>query len=356
MTSNYKIIKAAAIQAASVFLDLDGSITKAIGLIEEAAVNGAQIIAFPEVWAPGYPWWIRLDGPALGMKFMKRYHENALSHDSDQFARLRKAARDNSIMVVFGYVEKSGGSLYMGQSIIDASGEVLQHRRKLKPSGVERTVFGEGDGSHLAVQDTDLGRVGALCCWEHLQPLSKYAMYAQREEIHVAAWPALSMGRGLRYAVSPEMTNSINSVYALEGGTFVIAPTAVNDQVIVDMLCDTPEKLKIMGLTDGAPAGGNAAIFGPDGSIISESLPEDQEGIVYADLDLSKVALSKFHNDIVGHAARPDVLQLHHDKRSKPAFDTMRCEPQIVMNAFSETEEESANSINSGSLIQSISQ
>ena len=120
-------------------------------------------------------------------------------------------------MVVMGHSEKQGGSLYIGQWIIDADGETVAQRRKLKPTHVERTVFGEGDGSDLAVYDTSLGRVGALCCWEHLQPLSKYAMYAQNEQVHIAAWPSFSLYRGGAYALGPEVNNAASRIYAVEG-------------------------------------------------------------------------------------------------------------------------------------------
>jgi hypothetical protein len=142
-----------------------------------------------------------------------------------------------------GHSEKQGGSLYMGQWIIGADGETIAQRRKLKPTHVERTVFGEGDGSDLAVHDTPLGRVGALCCWEHLQPLSKYAMYAQNEQVHVAAWPSFSLYRGGAYALGPEVNNAASRIYAVEGSCFVLAPCATVSKEMVALLCgDDPTK------------------------------------------------------------------------------------------------------------------
>jgi aliphatic nitrilase len=138
------------------------------------------------------------------MQFIQRYHDNSLVYGTPQADRIAQAAKDHSIMVVMGHSEKHGGSLYMGQWIIDAHGETVAQRRKLKPTHVERTVFGEGDGSDLTVYATELGRVGAMCCWEHLQPLSKYAMYAQNEQVHIAAWPSFSLYRGGAYALGPE--------------------------------------------------------------------------------------------------------------------------------------------------------
>ena len=103
-------------------------------------------------------------------------------------------------------------------------------------------MFGEGDGSHLAVHDLEVGRLGALCCWEHLQPLSKYAMYAQNEQVHVAAWPSFSLYDPFAHALGAEVNNAASKIYAVEGSCFVIAPCATVSPQMIDELCDTPEK------------------------------------------------------------------------------------------------------------------
>lgn len=244
------------------------------------------------------------------MQFIQRYHDNSLIYGSAQAERLSQAAKDNAIMVVMGLSEKAGGSLYMGQWIIDAEGRSVAMRRKLKPTHVERTVFGEGDGSDLTVYDTALGRVGALCCWEHLQPLSKYAMYAQNEQLHIAAWPSFSLYRGGAYALGAEVNNAASRIYAVEGQCFVLAPCATVSADMIKMLCgDDPTKRQL--LLEG---GGFTAIYAPDGQLISELLPEGQEGIVYADLDLGMISLAKAAADPAGHYSRPDVTRLLLDK------------------------------------------
>jgi len=302
--------RVAAVQAAPVFLDLGASIDKAIGLIGQAAAAGAKLVAFPETWLPGYPWFVWLDSPAWGMQFVQRYHDNSLVYGSPEAERLARAAKDNRIMVVMGHSEKRGGSLYMGQWIIDADGETVAQRRKLKPTHVERTVFGEGDGSDLGVHDTALGRIGALCCWEHLQPLSKYAMYAQDEQVHVAAWPSFSLYRGGAYALGPEVNNAASRIYAVEGQCFVIAPCATVSNEMVQMLCgEDPTKRQL--LLEG---GGFATIWAPDGQLMHEPLPENVEGLVYADIDLGMISLAKAAADPAGHYARPDVTRLLLDR------------------------------------------
>jgi aliphatic nitrilase len=310
MTVQHPKYRVAAVQAAPVFLDLGASIDKAIGLIEQAAAGGAKLVAFPETWLPGYPWFVWLDSPAWGMQFVQRYHDNSLVYGSPEADRLARAARDNRIMVVMGHSEKCGGSLYMGQWIIDADGATVAHRRKLKPTHVERTVFGEGDGSDLAVHDTALGRIGALCCWEHLQPLSKYAMYAQDEQVHVAAWPSFSLYRGGAYALGPEVNNAASRIYAVEGQCFVIAPCATVSKEMLQTLCgDDPMKRQL--LLEG---GGFATIWAPDGQLMHEPLPENVEGLVHAEIDLGMISLAKAAADPAGHYARPDVTRLLLDR------------------------------------------
>jgi len=309
MSVSHPKFKVAAVQASPVFLDLDKTVDKCVALIKEAAANGASLIAFPETFIPGYPWFIWLDSPAWGMQFVQRYHDNSLVYGSPQADRIAKAAKDNNIMVVMGHSEKQGGSLYMGQWIIGQDGETIAMRRKLKPTHVERTVFGEGDGSDLSVFETPLGRVGALCCWEHLQPLSKYAMYAQNEQVHIAAWPSFSLYRGGAYALGPEVNNAASRIYAVEGGCFVIAPCATVSKEMIDMLCGDDMKRKLL-----LQGGGFATIYAPDGQLMHAPMPETEEGLVYADIDLGMISLAKAAADPAGHYARPDVTRLILDK------------------------------------------
>ncbi|WP_423459688.1 carbon-nitrogen hydrolase family protein [Ottowia sp. VDI28] len=298
-------IRVAAVQAAPAFLDLDASIDKTISIMEDAAKKGVQFVAFPETWIPGYPWWIWVSAPALGMQFVQRYFDNSLSLDSAEFLKLRDAAKRLGIWLALGYSERSGGSLYMGQALIDDHGEVQLTRRKLRPTHVERSVFGDGDGSDLTVVPTAVGRVGMLNCWEHLQPLSKYAMYAQNEQIHVAAWPSFSVYRGGAHALGAEVNNAASRIYAVEGGTFVIAPCATVSAEMQKTLCTDDQQRQFL-----LQGGGFARIYAPDGSEMGECLEETEEGLVVADIDLAAIPLAKAAADPAGHYARPDVTRL----------------------------------------------
>lgn len=299
--------KVAVVQAAPVFLDLDATVEKTIRLIGEAAAAGAKLIAFPETWIPGYPWWIWLGSPAWAVKrgFVQRYFDNALHYESPQAERVRAAARNNAITVVLGHAEREGGTLYIAQWLIGPEGETIATRRKLRPTHAERTVFGEGDGSDLAVHATELGRLGALCCWENILSLNKFAMFSQHEQVHVAAWPSFSTYEPFAHAMGWETNNAVSKVYAVEGSCFVLAPCTIFSEEMRGLLCDTDEKHELAHI-----GGGHAVIYGPDGAPLCAKLPEDQEGLLVAEVDLGLISVAKNTMDPVGHYSRPDVTRL----------------------------------------------
>ena len=308
--------KAAVIQAAPVFMDLQATLAKTIVLIDEAAKNGAKLVAFPETWLPGYPWWLWLGAPAWGLQFVPRYHANSMRVDGPEMDAIGQAAARGNINVMIGFTEIDGGSLFMAQALFGDDGKLIYARRKLKPTHVERTLFGEGDGSDFRV-----GRVGGLCCWEHLQPLSKYAMYSMHEQVHVAAWPSFTVYRGGAYALGSQVNMAASQVYAVEGGCYVLAAVAITGNDTFDMLCDTPDKRAMLNPETGKAGGGYSMIFGPDGRPLCEPLAEDVEGILYADISLPMISLAKAAADPVGHYSRPDVTRL--------MLDTTRRRPVV---------------------------
>ncbi len=309
---------AAAVQAEPCWLDVDAGTEKAIAYIEQAASNNARLIAFPETWIPGYPHFLWLGPQAWGMQFVPRYHENSIVIGDRNFRRLAKAARDNEITVVLGASERDHGSLYMAQFGFGADGSVLYTRRKLKPTHVERALYGEGDGSDLHVQYVDgIGRLGSLNCWEHLQPLSKYAMYSQGEQVHVASWPSFCLYRGGAYALGEVVNMNATQIYAVEGSNYAIAATTVTGDAARELFCQSDDQWALLG--NGG--GGSSRIYAPDGQIISNLLDEHEEGIVYAEIDLSLIPLAKAAADPSGHYSRPDATRLLLDKRPRPAVE-----------------------------------
>ncbi|ALU91530.1 Nitrilase [Herbaspirillum rubrisubalbicans M1] len=317
MSSTHPKYKVAVVQAAPVFMDLDKTIDKTLRFIEEAADQGCKLIAFPETWLPGYPFHIWLGAPAwsIARGFVQRYFDNSLAYDSPQAKRIVDCVKKNGITVVLGLSERSGSTLYIGQWLIGPDGQTIAQRRKLRATHAERTVFGEGDGSDLAVHAReDIGRLGALCCWEHLQPLNKYAMYAQNEQVHVAAWPCFSLYEPFAPALGWEVNNAVSRVYAVEGSCFVLAPSCVISQEAVDELCDTADKKNLIHA-----GGGHSVIYGPDGSSLTPKIPETEEGLLFAELDLGVISIAKSAADPAGHYARPDVTRLLlNPKRHRP--------------------------------------
>lgn len=297
--------KVAAVQAVPVFMDLAGSVEKTIALIGEAADNGAALVAFSEAWIPGFPFWVFVNAPFQAMPHFAAYRKNSLAVDSDEMRAIQDAAQEQGIHVALGFSELGDDSLYLAQALIDDQGQFVFVRRKLKPTMAERMVFGEGDGSDLVVAATDIGRIGALCCWEHLGPLNKFALYAQREQIHFAAWPSFGLDQDAVYAFGHEVNNAASKIYAVEGQCFVLAPCAVTDDALLTAIAGSAEA--------AAPfqtGGGYTMIYGPDGRELATPLGEHKEGIVYADIDLAMIDMAKIAYDPNGHYARPDVVRL----------------------------------------------
>ncbi|KAK1515975.1 uncharacterized protein CCOS01_13173 [Colletotrichum costaricense] len=297
-------LRVAVVQAEPVYFDLKGAVDKTIKLIGEASNQGARLVAFPEVWIPGYPSWIWARGCDIDL--VQRYIKSSLRLDSPEMTRICEAAAVHNIDVVLGYSERDGDSLYLGQSYIGADGVIKCSRRKIKPTHMERTVFGDGSGKSLlnVVERPEIGKVGMLCCWEHSQPLLKYHTHSQGEQIHVAAWPAQlphEEGKGL-WSTANQGSLNLSVTYAIEGGCFVLHACAIISSRGVD----------IMRTHDGdqyyAPGGGKSCVIRPDGKVISEFLPDDQEGLIMADLNMDDILRSKAYLDTQGHYSRPDLL------------------------------------------------
>lgn len=329
-----KMVKVAAVQAAPALLDIEKSIDKTIKLMEQAAAQGVELIVFPETWVSGYPWWIWLGTPAETIHHSADFVANSIEIDSEHDHKLRDAAKRNRIHAIIGVSEKSGGSLFMGQWHYGPDGEVISRRRKLKPTHVERAVFGEGDGADIVVSDTNIGRIGALCCWEHMQPLTKYAMYAQNEQIHAASWPAYSVYTDITYALSPDLNMAINQTYAAEGQCYVVCATSVITPELHEMLCSREEQKKLIKV-----GGGYARIFGPDGSPQGEPIPPEEEGLLVVDINLTKIAYCKAAADPAGHYARPDVFQL--------LFNNEARSPLVKSQKAADVQEGDGDTINS---------
>ena len=194
--------KAAAVQMAPVYLNRDATTEKVCRKIDEAAANGAKVIAFPETVIPGYPSWIWSEPTRLTGHLYKKFYEQAVEIPSKTIASISDAARRNKVYVSVSLTERDRSSLYLTMVWFGPNGDMLGKHRKLKPSVDERTIWGDGDGSMMPCFDTEYGRLAGLNCWNNSLPLAMAAMGSMNEQVHVAAYPTFAVEEGSLY--SPE--------------------------------------------------------------------------------------------------------------------------------------------------------
>ncbi|RMG47375.1 MAG: carbon-nitrogen hydrolase family protein [Acidobacteria bacterium] len=300
-----KTFKVAAVQTAPVFLNLKATVEKTCSLIGEAARNGAALVAFPEAFIPAYPYWAWLETPLESRRYYTMLYENAMTIPGPWIDALCKAAKENHIIVVVGVNEIDPvrtGTIYNTNVIINNDGHLLGRHRKLVPTYAEKLVWGNGDGSGLRVYETECGRIGTLLCGENTNTLARFALLAQGEQVHVANFPAFPFTEWYEEA---EAIRIRCQAHAFEGKIFVIVSTSLIDEGSIDLLCRTPEQRRLFEGERYALT----AVFGPDGRYVAGPLI-DEEGIVYADIDLNALIAPKLMHDITGHYNQFSVLSL----------------------------------------------
>lgn len=316
MKNQYKV---AAIQASPVFLDLDATVEKGCRLIKEAASNGSELVVFPEAFFPGYPYWIWLGDPGWGMQFYKRLYANSVEVPGPAAAKLARAARENNIVVCASVTEKDRGSLYLTQLWFDKSGNLMGKHRKLRPTGVERTIWGEGDGSMMQVYSTELGRLGGLQCWEHMMVANHIVMDSMNEQVHAASWPAFAWDPDSPHYI--DTPRAASKIYAMTTGTFVVVATETLSQEAIDEMCGDDEYKR--GIYKKGYAC-SAQIINPNGKVISGPLMDHGvEGIAYGEVDLDMIPELKYHIDTAGHYSKPSVNRIIFDKRPMEMVTTI---------------------------------
>ncbi|KAL2832786.1 carbon-nitrogen hydrolase [Aspergillus pseudoustus] len=318
--------KAAICQSEPCWFDKDAAITKSITLINEAKANGASLIAFSEVWVPGYPNFLWSGNYKENIPLVQKYMANSISAYGKEMLAIRQTAAKNQIYVAFGFSERVA-ALYLAQVLIGPDGNVLLHRRKTKPTHVERTLFGDSTGDSLTtVVETPLGRIGMLNCWEHLQPLLKYHTYSQGEQVHIAAWPFNGeyAGGPEPYSVCREANElTASRAYALEGGVYVLVTnqplSAAGAALNSEGQAGAAKGSFMLGSSGGSSGGGGGAacVFGPDGRQLTEPTDPSFDGLIYCDIDLDQIDYAKHLTGPVGHYSRPDLLRLLVDDRPK---------------------------------------
>lgn len=294
-----RLVRAAAVQLSPVLFSRDGTTEKVLQAIAQAAKEGVELIVFPETFIPYYPYFSFVQPPVLMGKEHMRLYEEAVTVPGPVPDAISRAARSYEMAIVLGVNERENGSLYNTQLIFDADGTLRLKRRKITPTYHERMVWGQGDGSGLQVVDTAVGKLGSLACWEHYNPLARYALMAQHEQIHCAQFPGSLVGQIFTDQIEVTIRH-----HALEAGCFVVNATGwLSPEQVGQITSD--EKLQRV-LTGGC----NTAIIGPEGNHLCTPITEG-EGMAIADLDFSLITKRKRMMDSVGHYARPDLLQLY---------------------------------------------
>jgi len=309
---NFKKTIVAAIQAAPVFLDTEKTTAKACSLIREAGAKGARVIALPEVFIPGYPYWSWMMNPLEGSIWFKRLYKQSIMVPGPETALLAQAARDAKAYVVIGVNERSpvsSGSIYNTTLIFGPEGVLLGKHRKLVPTFAEKLVWASGDGSSLRTYETPYGPLGALACGENTNTLARFTLLSQGELIHVANFVAFP------FVKDYDMVEAIKircAAHSFEGKVFTIVASNAISPEMRDMLGTTPEYAKMMEGTPNAFSG----IFGPHGTMIADPLI-DEEGILYAEVDPDLCIEPKQFQDIIGHYNRFDIFDLRVNRRSQ---------------------------------------
>jgi nitrilase len=306
--------KVAAVQTAPVFLDTAATIDKACALIAEAARNGARLVAFPEVFVPGYPYWNWLMTPIEGSTWFARLYQAAITVPGPEVSRLCAAARTHDCVVVIGVNERDPralGTLYNTNVIIGADGTILGRHRKLVPTWAEKLTWAGGDGASLRVYDTPVGPLGTLACGENTNTLARFALLSAGELVHVANYIALPVA-----PASYNMAEAIRiraTAHSFEGKLFtIVACSAISEEIIAAMSADRLGNRALFERPNSAFSG----VIDPHGNLVGEPLI-DAEGIVYADIDLNTCIQPKQMHDIIGGYNRFDIFDLRIDRRPR---------------------------------------
>jgi nitrilase len=319
MPSNLPRFRAAACHTSSVFLDAPKSAEKACGLIAEAARNGASLIAFPESFIPGFPVWAALQAPIMSHGFFRVLSAQALRLDGPELTKIRMAAKCHGAVVSMGFTEgtiASLGCLWNSNLLIGEDGSILNHHRKLVPTYYEKLIWAAGDARGLRVVETPVGRVGMLICGENTNPLARYALMAQGEQVHISSYPPIWPTRPSKEKGGYDLRKAIEiraGAHSFEAKCFNVVSSACVDAGMRDALGQADPAM--LDMIEGTPQA-VSMILDPTGQIISPVLSET-EGIAYAEIDVAQCVEPKQFHDVAGYYNRFDVFSLTIDRSQR---------------------------------------
>ena len=292
-------------QIAPVWLDRDATIDKVVSWMEKSAREGCALAIFGEALIPGYPFWVERTGGAefesdLQKSLYAHYVSQSVSFENGDLKKLCAAARDNSIAVYVGVIERAGDrgghSLYCSMVYIDATGSIGSVHRKLMPTHEERLVWAIGDGNGLRTHKLGPFTAGGLNCWENWLPLARASLYAQGEDLHVAIWPG-----------NVRNTEEITRFIARESRSYVISVGGLMRKS--DIGAELPHVEPLSDVADDLMADGGSCVAAPNGEWLLEPQSGD-ESLYIVELDHTRVLEERHNLDVAGHYSRPDVTRL----------------------------------------------
>lgn len=348
MAKTYPRFKVAACHVAPVFLDTAATIDKAVSTVAEAARNGASLVVFPESFVPAFPVWAALRAPILNHDYFRRLASEAMHKDGPEMRALAAASRRHGVHVSLGFTEgtdASVGCLWNSNVLLGPDGAILNLHRKLVPTFFEKLVWANGDARGLRVVQTAIGRLGALICGENTNPLSRYALMAEGEQVHISTYPPIWPTRPPSEAGAYNLQRAIEiraGAHAFEGKVFNVVSSAFADRTLKAAVAGNDKE--IIETIEKSPRG-VSMVLDPSGQVIGGPLA-DEEGIIYAEIDTTRSVEPKQFHDVVGYYNRFDIFDFRVDRspREPASFqDHPRTERRGAPRAHADEAYETAN-------------